>query len=205
MFFLFLWGEATPVEELENYLSQKRSTVYRIRETTPKGDTIEGKLYWDKSGAYLKFAFLLGAPLYRKVLIINDKKKVVLHQEALGQKDKIKPKDITNSPLATIFLEKVKFVQHKDSPVRTTMEVLGENFFRLKIHHFSDLKCQKEHLILEYKVNKKQVTLLAWKTIVFGKNNKLRQTEIAFLDNSPMKKSPDFMNPNKVLDISDFH
>ncbi|USO02228.1 MAG: hypothetical protein H6850_03935 [Alphaproteobacteria bacterium] len=149
-------------KDLENYLSNIQKQEFKIRYTNSKGKHMNGSLSWNKTSYPFKFIINLGA---QKTTIINDHQKIIMHVEQKNSTDRIKAKDITSNPLASIFKAKVQFVEHTDSLVQTKSKKLGENRYQVILYKFTDEACEKEHLILEYEKHNQKVLLKKWITV----------------------------------------
>lgn len=161
------------VTNLENALTNIKKQTFKIKQTDSKGRISFGTALWDKENPTLRFVMEVGD---QKTTIVNDQKKIIMNVDRPGQKDRIKPKDITENPLSVIFKPKVQFVEHKDSQIQTKAKDLGHGVFQVVLHKFTDPQCQKDHLILEYKKTDNSVILTKWITVM----NKKRVT-IEFL------------------------
>ena len=163
------------ISDLEDMLSHIQKKTYRIKYENSKGLSTFGHLIWDKTNPE-QFIFRIQLE-HQTTTIINDQKKIIMHIETSDQKDKIKPKDITDNPLASIFKKKVQFVEHRDSQVQAQSKDLGQGLYRVILHKFNDPECQKDRLILEYTKHAHKIQLKKWITITEGKS-----TIIEFLE-----------------------
>ena len=155
------------ISDLEDMLSNIQKKVFKIKYTNSKGDSAFGQLIWDKTNPSLySFIIKLGD---QTTTIINDQKKIIMNVERPNQKDQIKPKDITDNPLSSIFKKNVQFVEHSDSQVQAQSQDLGNDAYRVILHKFNDPECKKDRLILEYIKKDSNIQLKTWVTVTDGK------------------------------------
>jgi len=166
MIYFFQLLSDSIVKDLESALTNIKKERFNIKYTNSKGTSLHGKIIWDKTKYPFTFVIHLG---HQKTIIVNDQSKIIMNVDRDNSTDRVKPKDITDNPLSSIFKSRVRFVEHSESLVQAQSKKLSHKRFQVILHKFTDTPCQKEHLILEYEKIDKKVILKKWITVTENK------------------------------------
>jgi len=166
MYFFYLQADVI-VKDLETALTNITKKEFKIRYINSKGEVLKGSILWNKMRYPFTFIINLGT---QKTTVINNQQRIVMNIERKNSKDRIKPKDITDNPLSSIFKAKVQFVEHSDSVVQTQSKKLENNRYQVILYKFTDTSCVKDHLIFEYEKIDHKVILKKWITVTENKH-----------------------------------